>query len=408
MPDAASPTIPPGATIGVIGGGQLGRMLAFAAHRMGYHVHVLDPTPRCPAAQAADDHSLAHYEDADAALRFAQAVDVVTFEFENVPALTLDAIAALRPVRPSPFVLKTCRHRAEEKRFLDGLGVAVAPFRVCESIEEVDAAVAAVGLPSILKTTQFGYDGKGQCRLQRRADAAEAWAAVEAGFRSLGGTDENRVPPQAVLEAVVPFDLEVSVVCARGVDGAFAHYGTVRNEHADHILDVTTAPAPGVSATVTQRAVDTARRIAEALGLVGVLAVEFFVVGEDLIVNELAPRPHNSGHFTLDACVTSQFEQQLRAVCGLPLGDPTQRRPAAMANLLGEQARVADWSSLLAQPDAHLHLYGKADARPGRKMGHITALATASPPDTPRGTRDDAEATRRRVLRLRESIAAAR
>jgi 5-(carboxyamino)imidazole ribonucleotide synthase len=370
----------PGRTVGILGGGQLGRMFAIAARRMGYRVHAFDPTDDCPAGQVADVEVIAGYDDVAAARRFAAGVDVVTFEFENIPAETLAAVAEVRPVHPSPEVLHVCRHRLREKDFLRSHGFPVTCYRAVRSGEEVRQGLAEVGTPAILKTADFGYDGKGQARLDRAEDAAGSW-------QRLGR-------PLGVLEAFVPFVKELSVVCARTRRGETLCYPLAENEHRRHILDVTTVPAD-VGPAVARRALDLARGVAEALGVVGVLAVEMFLLaGGELLVNELAPRPHNSGHFSIDACVTSQFEQQLRAVCGLPLGDPHMHRPAAMANLLGDlwQSGEPDWAAALAFPDVKLHLYGKRAARPGRKMGHLTALA-----DTP-------AAARQRVLAAREAL----
>jgi 5-(carboxyamino)imidazole ribonucleotide synthase len=369
----------PGRTVGILGGGQLGRMFAISARRMGYRVHALDPTADCPAGQVADVEVVAAYDDLDAARRFAAGVDVVTFEFENIPAETLQAIAETRPVHPAPEVLHICRHRLREKDFLSGHGFPLAAYRAVDGAAALARALAEVGTPAILKTADFGYDGKGQVRIDRTDDYEAAWAQMG---RPLG-----------VLEAFVPFTQEVSVICARTADGEMACFGPVENVHARHILDVTTAPAR-VTPGVERSALELARAIAEALDVVGLLAVEMFVVGERVLVNELAPRPHNSGHYSLDACLTSQFEQQLRAVCGLPLGDAQLLRPAAMANLLGDlwSAGEPNWAAALAFTDVKLHLYGKREARPGRKMGHLTALA------------DTAAEARERVLAARAAL----
>ncbi|HEX8424287.1 MAG TPA: 5-(carboxyamino)imidazole ribonucleotide synthase [Pyrinomonadaceae bacterium] len=361
-------TFLPGATIGVLGGGQLGRMFAMAARRMGYLVHTYSPETDTPAGQVADVEVTAPYEDLAAVREFARRVEVVTFEFENVPAATVEAIAGIVPVRPDGAALYTTQHRLREKSFLVSAGIPVTPFRHVRTHAELDAALDALGCPAVLKTAGFGYDGKGQRLIKSRAESAGA-------FDSLGGQE-------AVLEAFVDFEREVSVVCARGADGEFAHYGVVENRHERHILDCTIAPAR-VSAEVAREATQIAASLAEQLSLVGVLCVEFFLRrdggsgGGKLFVNELAPRPHISGHFTIDACLTSQFEQQVRAVCGLPLGATEQLRPAAMANLLGDlwQHGEPDWRAACATPHVKLHLYGKHEARAGRKMGHLTALA---------------------------------
>jgi 5-(carboxyamino)imidazole ribonucleotide synthase len=355
--------IPPGSTIGVLGSGQLGRMFAIAARRMGYRVHTLSPDYDTPTGQVADREVQAAYDDLDAVRDFARGVDVVTFEFENVSAAATEAAAEHAPVRPAGSVLHATQHRLREKGFLAGAGFPVTPFAAVRSLGDLRAALAALGTPAVLKTAGWGYDGKGQVRIAAPGEAEAAWSA-------LGGEE-------AILEALVDFDCEVSVVAARGLDGSFAHFGVIENRHHRHILDVSTAPA-AVPPGVEREAVAIARGILEGLGVVGVLAVEMFLTRDGrLLVNELAPRPHNSGHLTFDACVTSQFEQQLRAICGLPLGSPELLRPAAMANLLGDlwAAGEPDWEAACRLPDVKLHLYGKAAARPGRKMGHLTALA---------------------------------
>jgi len=374
--------IPPGSTIGVLGSGQLGRMFAIAARRMGYRVHTLSPDDDTPTGQVADREVKAAYDDLDAVRDFARGVDVVTFEFENVSAAATTAAAGHAPVRPAGAVLHTTQHRLREKGFLAGSGFPVAPFVPVRSLPELQAALAEIGAPAVLKTAGWGYDGKGQVKIQDAGGAAAAWEAI-------GGQE-------AVLEAFVDFDREVSVVAARGLDGSFAHFGVIENRHRNHILDVSTAPA-GVPPEVEREAVEIARGILEALEVVGVLCVEMFLTRDGrLLVNELAPRPHNSGHLTFDACVTSQFEQQLRAICGLPLGSTEFLRPAAMANLLGDlwAGGEPDWAAACAIPDVKLHLYGKAAARPGRKMGHLTAMAA-----TP-------EEAMRKVLAARQALTA--
>jgi len=355
----------PGRTVGILGGGQLGRMFAIAARRMGYRVHALDPTTDCPAGQVADIEVVAAYDDLDAARKFAAGVDVVTFEFENIPADTLRVIAESRPVHPAPEVLHVCRHRLREKAFLKAHGFPHTPYRAVDSPETLAEAIGELGTPAILKTADFGYDGKGQVRIDRADQHEAAW--------------DQMGRPLGVLEAFVPFTQEISVICARTQTGDVASFGPVVNVHARHILDVTTAPAD-IPPNVERDALELARTITEALGVVGLLAVEMFVVGDRVLVNELAPRPHNSGHYSIDACQTSQFEQQLRAVCGLPLGDVRQLRPAAMANLLGDlwKGGEPNWLAALAFPDVKLHLYGKHEPRPGRKMGHLTALAESA------------------------------
>lgn len=357
------PPIFPGSTVGVLGSGQLGRMFAIAARRMGYRVHTFSPDADTPTGQVADVEVIAPYADLDAVRRFAQGVGVVTFEFENVPALTAEAAAECAPVRPAGHVLHTTQHRIREKTFLAGAGLPHTPFRTLESEPELDRAVRDLGCPSILKTADFGYDGKGQARVASPDRALDAWTSI------------GRVP--AVLEQFVDFEREVSVVAARGADGAFTDWGVIENRHRNHILDVSISPAH-VTPEVARQARDLAHAVLDALEVIGVLCVEFFVEpGGRLLINELAPRPHNSGHLTFDASLTSQFEQQLRAVCGLPLGATPMLRPAAMANLLGDlwMPGEPDWVGACAVPEVKLHLYGKLEPRPGRKMGHLTALA---------------------------------
>ncbi|MDQ2786723.1 MAG: 5-(carboxyamino)imidazole ribonucleotide synthase [Chloroflexota bacterium] len=361
-----SAPILPGATVGVLGSGQLGRMLALAARRMGYRIHTFSPERATPTGQVADREIAAAYDDLDAVRAFATDVDVVTLEFENIPATTVEAIAAIVPVRPSGAVLHTTQHRIREKTFLRNAGFPVTPFCPVTTRDDLRAGLAAFGSPAILKTADFGYDGKGQTKISAPEDA-------DAAFAPFAGR-------AAILEAFVPFEREVSVVAARGFDGSFAHFGIVENTHTNHILDTTVAPA-AVPPETARDAIAITRGIVDALGVVGVACVEFFLTQSGaLLVNEIAPRPHNSGHFTIDACATSQFEQQLRAVCGLPLGATEQWRPAAMANLLGDlwQAGEPDWAAACAFPSVKLHLYGKATPRPGRKMGHLTALASSA------------------------------
>ena len=353
----------PGATVGVLGSGQLGRMFALAARRMGYRVHTFSPEDDTPTGQVADVEITAPYSDLTAVREFARAVDVVTFEFENVLSATAAAAEEVAPVRPSGHVLHTTQNRLREKTFLRDSGFPVTAFRRVGSEEELSAGLDELGCPAILKTAGFGYDGKGQSRIDSPAAAAAAWRALDGA--------------EAILEAFVDFDREVSVVAARGVDGALADFGVIENVHRRHILDHSTAPA-AVPTEVAREAARIARGVLEALDVVGVMCVELFVTGDGkLLVNELAPRPHNSGHLTVDACATSQFEQQLRTVCGLPLGSTEYLRPAAMANLLGDlwDGGPPDWSAACAMPGVRLHLYGKTEPRPGRKMGHLTALA---------------------------------
>lgn len=353
----------PGATIGVMGAGQLGRMFAIAARRMGYRVHAFSPDRDTPTGQVADLEVSASFDDHDALTAFASRVDAVTFEFENVPSTSVAIVAEHVPVRPSGHVLHVTQHRAREKTFLAKAGLPVTPFALIDSDQALADAVTRLGCPAVLKTASFGYDGKGQVKVARAEDAAAAWATI------------GRAP--AVLEAFIDFDREVSMVAARGVDGSVAHYGVIENRHRHHILDVSVAPAD-VPPAVAVEAEAIVRATLEALDVVGLLCVEMFLTRDGrLLINELAPRPHNSGHLTFDASVTSQFEQQLRAVCGLPLGSAELLRPAAMANLLGDLWTNGEprWEQACAFPDVKLHLYGKAGARPGRKMGHLTALA---------------------------------
>lgn len=351
----------PGATIGVLGSGQLGRMFTIAARRMGYRVHTYSPDSDTPTGQVADVEVTAAYDDLDQVCAFAKQVSVVTFEFENVPAATAAAAQSCAPVRPSGSILHTTQQRIREKAFLKAAGLPLTPYREVRSLDDLRQALAELGTPAVLKSASFGYDGKGQFTIQSLDQMDAAWAAV--------GHQE------AVLEAFIDFACEVSVVGARSAGGEFVHWGAIENQHRRHILDVSIAPAR-VTEKVAREAVEIARVVLEKLEVVGVLCVEFFVTGSGgLLINELAPRPHNSGHLTIDACITSQFEQQLRAVCGLPLGSTEMIRPAAMANLLGDQWMESEpgWAAALTLPDIKLHLYGKLEPRPGRKMGHLTA-----------------------------------
>jgi 5-(carboxyamino)imidazole ribonucleotide synthase len=356
----------PGSTIGVLGSGQLGRMFAIAARRMGYRVHTFSPDQDTPTGQIADVEVTAPYEDLDAICRFARNVSVVTFEFENVPATTAQAAAECAPVRPSGYILHTTQHRLREKTFLTKAGLPLTPFRRVTTRHDLTQAVTELGLPAILKTADFGYDGKGQFRIKSEEGLDEAWKAV--GER------------EAVLEAQIDFDREISVVAARGASGDFIHYGAIENHHVNGILDTSIAPAR-IPPSLAQEAVEIARDVLEQLQVIGVLCVEFFVTKNGrLLINELAPRPHNSGHLTVDAHLTSQFEQQLRAVCLLSFGAVTPWTPAAMVNLLGDiwENGEPDWASASSRSDVKIHLYGKLEPRPGRKMGHLTALAATA------------------------------
>ncbi len=373
----AKGAILPGATVGVLGSGQLGRMFAIAARRMGYRVHTFSPDDDTPTGQVADREIVARYEDLDAVREFAKHVDVVTFEFENVPAATARAAAEFAPVRPDGSVLHTTQNRLREKAFLAENGFPVTPFRAVRNNDDLVKATRDLEIPGILKTADFGYDGKGQIRVDSR-QVNRNWKDGE----------------ELIYEAFIDFEREVSVVAARGVHGGFAHWGLIENAHRNHILDVSVAPA-NVPEDVKREAVDIARGVLESLQVVGVLCVEFFLTRDgSLLINELAPRPHNSGHLTFDASLTSQFEQQLRAVCGLPLGATDLLRPAAMANLLGDlwEHGEPDWKSACEISNVKLHLYGKQEARPGRKMGHLTALA------------DDARTAERIVREARDRI----
>jgi 5-(carboxyamino)imidazole ribonucleotide synthase len=357
-----SRAIGPGSALGVLGGGQLGRMFAIAARRMGYRVHTFSPTDDTPTGQVADVEVTASYEDLDALRAFARHVDVVTFEFENVPIEAVDAIEEHAPVRPSGVALHTAQQRAREKTFLADRGVPTAPFMPAATLDELWNAVAQVGTPAVIKTAAFGYDGKGQHKITTPADVEHIWTAIG--------------PQEAVVEKFISLQTEISVVAARGLDGDVAEYVPFENRHRHHILDVTTAPA-AVPPAIAARASEITRTILQELAYVGVLCVEFFVSTDgELLVNELAPRPHNSGHLTFDAAITSQFEQQVRAVCGLPLGSTELLRPAAMANLLGELwvDGEPNWTAAARFSDVKLHVYGKDGPRPGRKMGHLTAM----------------------------------
>ncbi|WP_156680003.1 5-(carboxyamino)imidazole ribonucleotide synthase [Sphingomonas profundi] len=352
-------TMPPGATIGILGGGQLGRMLAMAAAQLGYRVHIYSPEGSGPATEVSAEWTQGRYDDGEALAAFADAVDVVTFEFENVPAEPLRRLAERAPVHPRPAALAVAQDRLAEKEFVARLGGTPAPFRAVDTLAALEQAVAAIGAPAILKTRRFGYDGKGQARIAAAGDCAAAWAAI-------GGAP-------AVLEGFVPFEREFSVLAVRGADGAFEAWDVPENRHVDGILAASTVPAGGRIAAQADAAATLARWIADELDYVGVLACEFFATDAGPVFNEMAPRVHNSGHWTIEGAVTSQFENHIRAICGLPLGATTLAAPAIeMRNLIGEQ--VNDWPTILADPAAHLHLYGKREARPGRKMGHVTWL----------------------------------
>ncbi|HEY1769420.1 MAG TPA: 5-(carboxyamino)imidazole ribonucleotide synthase [Chthoniobacterales bacterium] len=353
----------PGATIGVMGGGQLGRMFAMAARRMGYRVHIFSPEENGPAAQLADRATTANYEDEALVRQFAREIDVLTFEFENIPETTLRWVGEEGLVRPHGEILRIAQNRRREKEFLFQHGFPVAPFRRITSRDGLTSALAGIGRPAILKGGAFGYDGKGQQRIDPETDVEKIWSARE--------------EDECVLEGVIDFEREISVIVARGPDGATAVFPVCENIHRAHILDVTMAPAR-IGERVAKAARDLACAVAEKLDLVGLLAVEMFLSpNEKLIINELAPRPHNSGHWTIEGCLTSQFEQHVRAICGMPLGATEVLQPAAMVNLLGDVWSEGEpaWDAALAVPNVHLHLYGKREPRPRRKMGHLTALA---------------------------------
>jgi len=354
----------PGGTLGILGGGQLGRMSAIAARRLGYKVRTFDPSAGACAAAIADEHVTADWADTAALTRFVRGCGRVTLEFENIPPATVEFVAKSVPCHPSASVLATCQNRRREKEFLRAAGIPCADFAVVSSLAELQAAVKTIGFPCVLKTADFGYDGKGQVKLPTaEADLAAAWDKI-------GGA-------VGVLEAWVPFQMEISVLVARTVDGRTAVYDPAENIHRNHILHLSLSPAR-VSAETAAEARALALSIAGKIGLVGLLAVEMFVKDGRIVVNELAPRPHNSGHQTFDAHETSQFEQHVRAVCGLPLGGTKPLAPSAMVNLLGDvwrDGREPDWTKVLADPSAKLHLYDKGKAAPGRKMGHITVTA---------------------------------
>jgi 5-(carboxyamino)imidazole ribonucleotide synthase len=358
----------PGATLGVLGGGQLGRMFVHAAQRLGYRTVVLDPDPASPAGTVAHRQIVAAYEDPAGLASLAAACDAITTEFENVPAAALDRLAQQRPVAPSAAAVAVCQHRAREKSRFRDCGVPCAPSALIETEgDRVAAAAPAAGLlPGLLKTATLGYDGKGQATVYDARSLAEAWQ----GF--------GRVA--CLLERKLALEAEISVVVARSAAGEIVHLPVARNLHRGGILAVTQLPAPGVAADLVARAIAAAGRVAASMDYVGVLCVEFFVLADgSLVANEMAPRPHNSGHASIEACDVSQFELQVRCLAGLPLVAPRLVAPAVMLNLLGDLWRgpddPPDWAAVLAQPGTHLHLYGKAEARPGRKMGHLTITA---------------------------------
>ncbi len=346
-----------GGVIGILGGGQLGRMLSIAAARLGLRCHIFDPAPQPPAADVAWRTTTAPYEDAAALAAFAASVDVITYEFENIPASALDQLESLRPIRPGRRALEVSQDRITEKDFLTGLGLSTAPYRAVNGAEDLDAAIAGIGLPAILKTTRLGYDGKGQARIMAPGDAPAALAAMQGAA--------------AVLEGFVRFEREISVIAARAADGSVAAFDPGENDHRDGILHRTRVPArvpPGLRSD----AVLIAARILAALDYVGVMGVELFVTGSGLVVNEIAPRVHNSGHWTQNGCAVDQFEQHVRAVAGWPLGDGKRHSDVEMVNLIGDEIETI--ASLAARPATAVHVYGKPEARPGRKMGHVNRI----------------------------------
>lgn len=350
--------VAPGKTIGILGDGQLGRMLAIAAAEMGYMTHIYGQDANAPAVQVATRATIAPYTDKSALRKFATDVDVVTLEFENIPVETLNFLEPIVPVRPGRKVLEITQDRHIEKSFLNSLGIPTAQFANVESLAELSDAVERIGTPSILKTRRLGYDGKGQFKIDKATQIDEAWQAI------------GEQP--AILEGFVPFELEISVIVARGLNGDIQTYVPVENRHKNHILDITLAPADILNA-VSDHAMELAHKIADSLDLIGLIAVEMFVSPDGtVLVNELAPRPHNSGHWTIEACATSQFRQSIRAAAGLPLGSADRHSNAVMWNLIGDD--IDHWDEIVARDDMSLHLYGKAEARPGRKMGHITRL----------------------------------
>lgn len=350
--------LPAGAVIGILGGGQLGRMLSVAASRLGFVSHVYEPAANPPAGQVADRVTTASYDDLDALRSFAASVDVITYEFENIPTAALDVLESLRPIRPNRRALAISQDRIQEKDFLTGLGLTTAPYRAVNDADDLAAAINAIGLPAILKTTRLGYDGKGQARLKTHADAAPALAAM------------NGAP--AVLEGFIDFTHEVSVIAARGLDGSVSCYDPGENVHRDGILHTTTIPA---RLTPAQRsdAILLAARILNALDYVGVMGVELFVTRAGLIVNEIAPRVHNSGHWTQNGCAVDQFEQHIRAVAGWPLGDGHRHSDVTMENLIGDD--ILRIPAIAREGNAAIHLYGKSESRPGRKMGHVNRVS---------------------------------
>jgi 5-(carboxyamino)imidazole ribonucleotide synthase len=358
-------SLAPGATIGILGGGQLGRMMAIAAAEMGYHAHIYCPEKNCPASEVAMHATTADYEDIAALTAFAKTVDVVTYEFENIPFAPVFEIAKHVPVFPSPEVLATAQHRVKEKTAVNALGIKTTPFMSISNNEEFHTAIKKIGLPAVLKTCTMGYDGKGQYKV--KANPSDGELGLNSVLPSLPGQNI-----EYILEGFVDFNMEISVIVARDASGNIQSYCPVQNIHKHHILHETIAPAP-IEQGLRDKAEAIAHTIAKGLNLVGLLAIEMFVCSnDDILINELAPRPHNSGHWTMDACITSQFTQTIRAICGLPLGSPERLCDAKMLNLIGDD--VNDWQKYASLPNAKLHLYGKSECRTGRKMGHVNQL----------------------------------
>lgn len=352
-------TIPPLSTIGIIGGGQLGRMLAVAAAQLGYNCHIYAPDERCPAADVAVAWTRAGYDDAEALARFAGQVDIITYEFENIPFEPVAKLAGIRPVAPNPRALQIAQDRVLEKSFVDRLGARTAPWAEIHTAEDIERAITHIGTPAILKTRRNGYDGKGQARIFAAADGPGSWEAI-------GGQP-------AILEGFVTFEHEFSIIVARAPDGRDVSWDPPENVHTGGILDTSTVPAHPAILAQADEARALARRVAGELDYVGVLTFEFFAGADGPVFNEMAPRVHNSGHWTIEGSVTSQFENHIRAICGLPLGSTALTAPRIeMRNLIGGQAN--DWEEILSDPTAHLHLYGKRVPRPGRKMGHVTRV----------------------------------
>lgn len=363
----------PGSTIGILGGGQLGRMSAIAARNMGYNIHIFDPVPHSPAGQIADREINAPYTDTQALTDFASKVDLVTLEFENIPVEALNTIEKQVPVNPSAEILYIAQNRQREKDFLKENGFPVPPYAIVESEEELTEAIKTIGTPSVLKTADFGYDGKGQTIIALPEQSSTAWKKL---------SEFSNDAPRGILEGWVDFRCELSVICARNASGQSTTFPVAENTHANHILDFSIVP-PRIPEDILSQARELAQSIADKLQIIGILAVEMFYTSKGtLLINELAPRPHNSGHYSQDACITSQFEQHIRAICNLPLGSTKLISPAVMLNLLGDiwlqdpsdKPEEPEWNQILTQPTAKLHLYGKSKPINGRKMGHVNIL----------------------------------